>query len=76
MVSMQLKARADALNRIRHSGRSSAAFGNHVTITGANVSLAPVELMSLQGSTNKIRLPKLLVSDDIVVNDTGIPTID
>jgi hypothetical protein len=49
---------------------------SHVTVTGNNVSLSPVDLMSLQGNSNKIRLPTVLASDDMIINDTGSPTID
>ncbi len=49
---------------------------NHITITGANVTIAPVDLMPLQGTSTTIRPPTLLSSNDIIVSDTGSPTID
>ncbi len=49
---------------------------DHVTVTGANISLTPVDLLPLQGNSNKIRLPTMLAADDILVNDTGSPTIE
>ena len=50
--------------------------GGHVFIAGSNVSLSPVDLMPLQGSTNKFHLPTLLASNDIYVNSGGGGTIN
>jgi hypothetical protein len=47
-----------------------------LTISGSNVTIAPVDLMPLQGTTNKVRLPSLLSADDIYVTSGGEPTID
>ncbi|HEY2882970.1 MAG TPA: hypothetical protein VGJ15_11060 [Pirellulales bacterium] len=50
--------------------------GGHVTLTGNNLSLAPVDLLPLITSSNKVRLPTLLASDDLVINDTSAGTVD
>jgi hypothetical protein len=47
-----------------------------LTISGTNVSIAPVDLMPLQGTTNKVRLPSLLSADDIYVTSGGEPAIN
>jgi hypothetical protein len=49
--------------------------GGHITITGSNVTLTPVNLLPLQGSHNQFCLPTLLASNDLVVSSTGAPTI-
>ncbi|HZZ29279.1 MAG TPA: hypothetical protein VFE46_14875, partial [Pirellulales bacterium] len=49
--------------------------GSHVTISGTGVSLTPVDLLPLQGSTNKLRLPTLLSNNDLVVSSGGAPTM-
>lgn len=49
--------------------------GGTVDVSGANTTYAPVDLMPLQGSTNKFRLPTVLANSDFLVNG-GSQTID
>jgi hypothetical protein len=39
------------------------------------VTVTPVDLLPLQGTTNKVCLPSLLTADDLYVTSTGEPTI-
>ncbi len=46
-----------------------------LTISGSNVTIAPVDLLPLQGTTNKVRLPSVLMGDDFYITSDGEPTI-
>ena len=65
----------------RHAGRGATlrgtlVGGGDVYLSGANVTLAPVDLPPIQGSTNKFRLPTILGADDLFVTSGGEANID
>ena len=47
-----------------------------LTISGSNVTIAPVDLLPLVGTTNKVRLPSVLIGDDFLVTSNGEATIN